>query len=77
MGQLEDLVRDRDEAELAADHGDRLADPEPTEGRRLAQGSCVELEPAEVAEDAGALDSGEWLFRQVGGLRRAVRSDRV
>jgi hypothetical protein len=72
VGQLEDLVRDRDEAELAADDRDRLADPEPAERGRLAQRPRVELEPAEVAEDAGALGSGERLFRQVGGLRRAL-----
>jgi hypothetical protein len=72
VGQLEDLVRDRDEAELAADHGDRLADPEPAEGRRLPQRPRVELEPAEVAENAGALGSDERFFRQIGGLGRAL-----
>jgi hypothetical protein len=66
--QLEDLVRDGDEAELAADDGDRLADPEATKGRRLAQRPCVELEPAEKAENAGSLGSGERLLRQVGGV---------
>jgi hypothetical protein len=72
MRELEDLVGDRDEAELAADNGDCLADPEPAEGRRLAQGSRVELEPAQEAEDPWALGSGERLFRQVGGLGRAL-----
>jgi hypothetical protein len=72
VGQLKDLVRDRDEAELAADDGDRLADPEPAEGRRLAQWPRVELEPAEQAENSWALGSGERLLRQVGGLGRAL-----
>jgi hypothetical protein len=72
MGQLEDLVRDRDEAELAADDGDRLADPETAEGGRLAQGPRVELEPAEEAEDAWAFGPGERLLRQVGGIGRTL-----
>jgi hypothetical protein len=68
VGQLEDLVRDRDEGELAAEDRDRLADPEPAEGGRLAQRPRVELEPAEEAEDAGARGSGERFLRQVGGI---------
>jgi hypothetical protein len=72
VGQLEDLVRNSDEAELAADHGDRLADPKTAEGRRLAQGPRVELEPPDEAENAGALGSGERLFRQVGGVGRTL-----
>jgi hypothetical protein len=72
VGQLEDLVRDRDEAELAADDGDRLADPETAEGGRLAQGPRVELEPPDEAENAGTLGSGERLFRQVGGIGRTL-----
>jgi hypothetical protein len=72
VGQLEDLVRDCDEAELAADDGDRLADPKPPEGRRLAQRPRVQLEPPKEAENAGSLGSGEWLLRQIGGLGRAL-----
>ena len=72
MGQLEDLVGDRDEAELAADDGDRLADPETAEGWRLAQGPRVELEPAEEAQNAGALGSDERFLRQVGGIGRTL-----
>jgi hypothetical protein len=72
VGQLEDLVRDRNEAELAADDGDRLADPQTAEGRRLSQGPRVELEPAEEAQDAGAFGPGERLFRQVGGIGRTL-----
>lgn len=72
MGQLEDLVRDRDEGELAADDGDRLADPETAEGGRLAQGPRVELEPPDEAENAGALGSDERFLRQVGGIGRTL-----
>jgi hypothetical protein len=72
MGELEDLVRDRDEGQLATDDGDRLADPEPAESGRLAQRPRVELEPPQEAEYAGASGSGERLFRQVGGLGRAL-----
>jgi len=72
VGQLEDLVWDRDEAELAADHGDGLTDPEAAERGRLPQGPRVELEPAEEAEDAWALGPGERLLRQVGGVRRTL-----
>jgi hypothetical protein len=72
VGQLEDLIGNRDEAELSADDGDRLADPEPAEGGRLAQGPRVELEAAKEAEDAGPLGPGERLFRQVGGIGRTL-----
>jgi hypothetical protein len=68
MGELEDLVRDGDEAELPADDGDRLADPEPPERGRLAQRPRVELEPPQEAENARTLGSGERFLRQVGGL---------
>jgi hypothetical protein len=71
VGQLEDLIRNRDEAELAADDGDRLADPQPAERRRLAQRPRVELQSPQEAEDAGALGSGERFLRQVGGIGRA------
>jgi hypothetical protein len=72
VGQLEELVRDRDEAELAADDGDRLPDPESAEGRRFAQGPRVELEPAEEAENAWAFGPGERFLRQVGGIGRTL-----
>ncbi len=68
MRQLEDLVWNRDERELAPDERDRLAEPEPTEGGRLPEGPRVELEPAQEAQDAGASGSGERLLRQVGGI---------
>jgi hypothetical protein len=72
VGQLEDLVGDRDEAQLAAHDGDRLANPEAAERRRLAQGPRVELEPAEEAQNAGALGSDERFLRQVGGIGRTL-----
>jgi hypothetical protein len=48
VGELEDLVRNRDEAELSAEDGNRLSDPEPPEGPRLAQRTEVQLRAAEV-----------------------------
>ncbi len=57
MRELVDLIRDRDEADLAADQRDRLADPQPAKLRRFAQRPDVDRHaPDETADAAGPID---------------------
>jgi hypothetical protein len=70
--QLVELVRDGDPRDLACDEGDRLAEEEASERRRLAKRRQVERDASEQAADPRRRQPGRFFLSERLGARQLL-----